>query len=599
MNSKGYRTGTYLVLDCETTSVAESRGSALDPANRLLLACGRDNVGKAFYAWGGETDQAALLDALTRYDFVVAHNAKFELQWLRRCGADLGELVVWDTMIAQKVIAGNRPWPLGLDACLAHYGLAPKENAVKTLIHAGVDPEHIPADWLHVYCRQDVDSTRALFLKQLEVMNDAQLALLQTRCELTPVLADIEFAGMGVDAERMDAEYKTLLAESGRLVGELELLAPGVLLTSPKQVAAFLYDTLGVPELQDRSGRPRRTAKGARAADEATLRGLSPDTEIAQKFIRLKLEYAGINSALVKYIDKLRGLKDGDRLRARFNQTVTKTDRLSSSGLPPHNIQFQNMDRGYKRLFKARPGYVLIEADAMQLEFRVAVALSNDAEGWKAILEHRDVHMDTAEVIAGAKWKRMSEGQRKAFRATIKPHTFKPMYGGMSGTDLERKYYKWFQTHYAGIYQTQLSWVTDVVKTGKLGTKWGMVYYWPHARPDESGYVSGQSQMFNYPIQAFATAEIIPIILRMVWEDMQALGLKSQIINTVHDSVIIEALPEEVEIIRGVLIDNFTKKVYSVLQARYGYEFRVPLGVELKIGDHWGEGSEQKYEANL
>ncbi len=597
MKSKDYRTGTYLVLDFETTSVGDSRGSPLEAANRLLLACGRGSTGECYAIWGGETEQCGVLDLISRCDFVVAHNAKFELGWLRRCGADLSEIVVWDTMIAQKVIAGNRPWPLSLDACLAHYELPPKQHSVKTLIHTGVDPSDIPGAWVHEYCRQDVDSTYALFHKQLEVMTDAQLALLQTRCELTPVLADIEFAGMGVDAERVAAEYQSLLAESGRLVGELELCAPGVLLTSPKQVADFIYDTLGVPEVRGRGGAPARTESGGRRSDEGTLRALQPDADVAKKFIQLKLEYAKVNSALLKYITKLRALKPGERLYAKFNQTVTKTDRLSSTGVAPHNIQFQNMDRDYKPLFTASPGRVLMEADGMQLEFRVAVDLSNDAEGWKAILEHRDVHMDTAAVIAGAKWKRMGADARKAFRAVIKPHTFKPMYGGMSGTELERKYYKWFQAHYAGIYKTQTDWVLEVVRTGRLVTPWGMTYYWPHARPDREGYVAGQSQMFNYPIQALATAEIIPIVLRGVWEDMQTLGLQSRIINTVHDSIIIEAVPDEVEAVRKIMVDNFTERVYAVLKERYSYDFKVPLGVEIKVGTHWGEGQEEKYEA--
>ena len=584
MKSADYRHGSYLVLDFETTSL--ENGSPLVPENRLILACGLDCRGQRMHTFGGEMEQAALLRRIREYDFIIAQNAKFELGWLRRCGAELRDIQVFDTQIAQKVLAGNRSWPLSLDAIAAHYHLGTKQSFVSTLIKSGVDPSVISRKALLDYCRQDVHLTHEVFLAQRRCLDDGQLALLRTRCELTPVLADIEFYGLGVDHEAIQAEHSRLAQEMIRLNGELSEIAPGVLLTSNKQVGDFIYDTLGIPELKDSRGNPVRTPSGARSVSDDVLAKLQPPTAAGRKFLKLRGKYAELHSANAKYIKKLASVPG--RAYARFNQTATKTDRLSSTGLPPANIQFQNMDRGYKRLFKPTAGYVYVEADAGQLEFRVAVALSGDTEGLKTIREHRDVHADTAAVIGGKKWEKMDPEQRQKFRATIKPHTFKPLYGGQSGTAHERAYYKWFRSHYSGIYTMQLGWVSAVVKAGKLRMPWGACYYF-NAVPNREGYVPGQAQMFNYPIQAFATAEIIPVIVRGVWDALR--GMKSRLVNTVHDSVLIEAVPDEVEKVKAILLDIFTRKVYALIKARYGYDFTVPLEVDINVGLRWGENT--------
>lgn len=914
MNSHYYRGGRYLVLDFETTSLA--KGSPLVPENRLLLACGLDWTGQRMHCFGGEMEQSGLLRRLESVDFLVAHNAKFELGWLRRCGADLYKLRVFDTQIAQKVLAANRPWPLSLEVVAAHYQLPGKSPFVKGLIHAGIDPSTISRRALLAYCANDVALTAQIFHKQLALMDDAQLALLQTRCELTPVLADIERHGLRVDKELITQERIALLRQLGQLTQRLTELAPGVLLTSAKQTAAFLYDVLKVPELCGPRGFPLRTPGGARAVDMGTLGKLQPPSREAKEFIDLRLAHSKVNAALVKYITKLDNVAQGTaRVFAQFNQTTTKTDRLSSTGLPPANIQFQNMDRDYKRLFVPSPGFLYLEADAGQLEFRVAVDMAQDKNGLAAIQAKRDVHQDTAKVIAGKAWATMSDEARRKLRAEIKPHcvpldaeiltsdgwktchevtpgaavytynqakdclelqpllekvffddaecvvlggaywktictpnhrwygtkrvdhgkyrsydpcivetaalttghtittaashysaiglpiadseaailgwlwgdgtvrispltkraaqgndgrrrlhcgviiqkkyvaeirallhgvphtetgpdargiyrfalhsawlrdlyargvlaskqatvlamsysqraawftavlhaegtrrehgewrvaqnvgdmceairlaalllgfdtrihltkketthratadhaqvtirtrryitgqrlsvrpasrqpvwcprtvngtwvmrqhkvititgnTFKPLYGGMSGTTREKAYYKWFQEQYAGIYSMQQGWVGEAIREKRIRLPWGARYYFPDAMPDADGYVPCQSQVFNYPIQALATAEIVPLIVRGIWRDMQ--GLKSRLVNTVHDSVLIETAPDELEIVKKIVVDNFTQKVYTVLSERYQYRLTVPLSVEIKIGDHWGEG---------
>ena len=101
-----YENGIPLFLDFETTT--EGKGLAIYKANRIVLACwqlGWD--GKMETRWAGEYELEALVRAVENCDFIVAHNAKFELQWLARCGVDLTNVLVYDTMIAEYVLGGN------------------------------------------------------------------------------------------------------------------------------------------------------------------------------------------------------------------------------------------------------------------------------------------------------------------------------------------------------------------------------------------------------------------------------------------------------------------------------------------------------------
>jgi hypothetical protein len=76
--------------------------------------------------WGGEFEQGGLLDLIAQADFLVAHNAKYELHWLKRCGQDLRKLFVFDTKIAEYVLLGNLASPGNLDLGVAPRSYEPR-----------------------------------------------------------------------------------------------------------------------------------------------------------------------------------------------------------------------------------------------------------------------------------------------------------------------------------------------------------------------------------------------------------------------------------------------------------------------------------------
>ena len=590
-----YETGRPLFLDFETTGL--DKGSALNPENRIVLACWQHGwEGKLQHKWGGEYAMGELVTAIEASDFVVAHNAKFELQWLARCGLDLGTVIVYDTMLAEYVIGGNR-WKTGhlsLEGCLKRHDLPGKVGLVSKMIKAGIDPSDIPRDWLLRYCLRDVASLPLLMRSQLKSMEGTRLLpVTYSRCLLTPVLADIEKNGMLLDRTRIEPLAAELESQLAAQTAEANLLAEGVNLNSPKQMAAFLYDTLKFEEPKiKRRGKwiPDRTPSGGRKTDADTLAELPAKTEKQREFKDLYLRTRDVSSQLTKYIRKFLAccVDSGGLLHGNFNQTQTFTHRLSSSGRT-YRVQFQNFPRAFKKFFTAPDGYLVGETDGAQLEFRVAGHLGRDDAVVSDVEHGVDVHRFTADTLTAA-------GQ-ETDRQGAKEHTFKPLYGGQSGTEAEKAYYRAFREKYPGVAETQQRWVDTVLLGKKLETEWGLVYYWPDTRMDDSGYIRNTTSICNYPVQAFATAEIIPIAVVCMWHLLRTGGYKTYLVNTIHDSIVAYVHESEVELFHQLAQRCMIDEVYRVVEALYGIKLIVPLGCGVKVGKHWGVADEVKYEA--
>lgn len=595
-----YERGTPLFLDFETTT--EGKGLAIYKSNRIVLACWRLGWdGPMNEAWVGEYEQVELVEATQQCDFIVAHNAKFELQWLARCGVDLTNVMVYDTMIAEYVIGGNR-WQfaqLSLEATAVRHGFPGKVNLVSKMIKSGVSTEDIPHDWLLRYCRRDVDLLPLIMSSQLrQVSGSRLLSVVYSRCLLTPVLADMEMEGLKLDPTLVRTSLDTLQREFDSLTLRLNTLASGVKLSSPIQLAEFLYGTLGFEEHVVKKGGkwvPKRTATNRRMTGADEVSTLKAKTKEQKEFISLYLQHRNLFNQISKYMKKFAECCDENEgiLLAQFNQTSTRTHRLSSSGLQ-YKTQFQNLPRSYKKLFKAkRAKWLMGEVDGAQLEFRIAAHLGRDQAALADIRGKVDVHEFTAKTLTDA-------GQ-ETDRQGAKEHTFKPLYGGSSGTDAEQHYYRAFKERYPGVAKIQSTWINTVLMEKELETEWGLKYYWPDTKMDRSGYITNTTSICNYPVQAMATAEVIPLALVFMWHRLKRMGKDVGIVlvNTIHDSIIAEVKPSWTERFHELSKQCLIDDAKYAMRTLYGIELVCPLGCGVKIGTHWGEGEEFKYEEEV
>ena len=587
-----YASENYLVLDFETTNL--DKGAALNKNNTVVCSSYATATGEVQVDFGNEFNQSRLIAAVSKADFLVMHNAKFDLQWLSRCGVDLRNVLIWDTMIGEYVRLGNRQGKLNLQAVAARYKVGKKDPLGKFFIGAGVCPSQMPRSLLRKYSAQDTLVTRDVFEHQLAELDGLNLWAVQfTRCLLTPVLADIEFNGMCLDPSRVMEAYQEEATKVQELTRELDGITGGINFRSAKQRAEFLFGKLGFDIPTDHRGNPILTGKGQPKTNAETLAMLKARTPEQEAFLSAYKKVSKAGAALSKNLDFFKGVVEEQQgvFYAQFNQTVTQTHRLSSSGLSrlftqfdkAKSVQFQNLPRRFKRLFKARnPGWKLGEVDGAQLEFRVAAFLGNDPVAKAAILNDEDIHADTAAIF-------------QIGRQDAKPQTFQPLYGGRGKTDKQKEYSKFFRNKYSGISSTQEGWTYEVLKNKQLVTPWGMIYHWPDCKVEgKYGYIKYTTSIYNYPVQGLATAEIIPIAVVYLWHRMKAAGMTSFLVNTIHDSVIAELNPEEIELYEKLAVQSLTTDVYKYLNNIYHIQFDVPLGVGIKIGDHWNEAEEKK-----
>ncbi len=586
-----YRRLQYITLDCETTN--RNYGDSTDSTNRVVLTSYSVGSGTVHSVWGGVGKLDELIQLCESDVFLVGHNIKFDLGWLARCGLDVSKVLVWDTMIAEHVIYGNRQGdkPINLDATAKRYGYPGKEPYVDLCMKGGVCPSDLPESLLQRRCEYDVGVTRGVFKKQLKLICEQdKLKTMLTRCLLTPVLADIESKGMCLDGDKVSKEYNRAIKEQAEIKNKLSTIAD-INWNSPLQVGEVIYDKLGFAELSGRDGSPIRSSTGRRKADVGTIRSLKARNKIQREVQGLLDKRSIVEAQLSKTLNKFKECIDNDELlHAQFNQAITQTHRLSSNG-KKYGVQFQNMPRIFKPCIKARnKGWLMGEADGAQLEFRVAAFLGQDAQAINDIVGGVDVHQYTADTITAA-------GQ-ETDRQTAKAHTFKPLFGGRSGTKAEKAYYEAFKTKYAGVARTQERWKDQAIRDKKFRIPSGLEFFFPRIRASRSkdGYIPEESNIYNYPIQSFATADIIPVSIIYMWHEMHRQNLESFIVNTVHDSIIMEIKEEEIEKINQIALHSFGKSCYNYLNTVYNVQFNVPLGCGVKIGPNWGVGEEVGYD---
>jgi DNA polymerase I-like protein with 3'-5' exonuclease and polymerase domains len=587
----------YIVLDWETTNL--EYGTPINPNNRLVLGCWRlvlpNGATRDRYIFGDEYDMQPLLDDIEevkkQHGFIVAHNAKFELAWLRRCGLDLRSVLAYCTMLGQWVLDGNQNPGRSLEDLAVRYKLgASKGNLVSRLIEAGVCPSAIRRDWLLKYCQQDVELCHRVFVQQVRLLEERrQLHLAHVRNLTCACLADIEFEGMCLDKEAVKAEYEKTHGEWLDTGAQLYEITGGINLGSPKQLAEYLYTTLGFKVPTDFRGKPLLTGSGQPSTNANVLAKLSATNPRQEQFLRVYKRYNKLDSLLSKNLNFFKAVceqYDGV-FYGSFNQGIVGTHRLSSSGRPllfagekkTKGAQLQNLPRDYKRLFwSGDEDWLIVEPDGAQLEFRVGAELGHDPVATKEIEEGADVHSVTAATLTAA--------GEPTTRQEAKSRTFRPLYGGSTGTPAEVAYCEFFKAKYTGIAKTQEEWTYKVLNDKQLRTPYGMVFYWPDTVRSRSGYISNTTQIYNYPVQGFATGEIIPIALVHFWH--RTAGYRVRIFTTIHDSIGAKVHKDDVEVAKLLSKIALTTDVYRFLEEIYDYKFTVPLGVGFKVSRNWG-----------
>jgi DNA polymerase-1 len=299
----------------------------------------------------------------------------------------------------------------------------------------------------------------------------------------------------------------------------------------------------------------------------------------AQSFLRDIQRLSALDTYLSSFVEGIQThVKSDGMLHVRLLQHRTSTGRFS--GADPN---MQNMPRGgtfpVKKVFVSRwEGGEILEADFAQLEFRTAAFLSQDSIAMKEIEDGFDVHSYTARVI--------SDAGEPTSRQEAKAHTFAPLYGatGFGRSSAQATYYKHFTEKYkeVNIWHTRLA--KEAMSTGRIKTPSGREFSFNNMKRYANGKVSNFTQIKNYPVQSFATADIVPVVLMEI--EKQLSKLQSCIVNTVHDSIVIDVHPEEKQKVTFIL-RGINTNMKAIIDNQFKIDFNVPLKLDMKIGNNW------------
>ena len=324
--------------------------------------------------------------------------------------------------------------------------------------------------------------------------------------------------------------------------------------------------------------RPRSVydiAESGFRTDRITLSKIASEAEGEFKeFIDAIVRHNAVDTYLNTFVEGLKNFtNEKGFLHPKFMQAITATGRLSS-----RDPNFQNQPRG--RTFPIRKvvtsrfeGGKILEIDFAQLEFRTAVYLAQDKQGMEDIKNNIDVHQYTADIIGVS-------------RQDAKAHTFKPLYGGVTGTEDEKRYYTKFLEKYKDIKTWHEKLQSEAIRYKRIKLPTGREYAFPFAERTPWGGSTYGTQIKNYPVQGFATADIVPMACINIYKIMQDKGVKSLLVNTVHDSIVADVYPGE-EDVMSKIFNQGTSDVIPSLKTYYNINFNVPLDTESKIGINW------------
>ncbi len=592
-----------------------------------------------------QSNHKAVQDILDKTTLLVGHNIKFDLVWLLESGFKYNGRL-YDTMIGEYILLRGIRKPLSLKDICKRRSISQKSDAVDDYMKRKISFEDIPVNIIEEYGRQDVVSTRALFDAQMaDFKKEGNKSLLKSAKmmnEFLPVLADMEINGIHIDLDALTpinpasteqlswliysrkvtdkkkwadmfnigidkftkkkkrrptlskSRFRDMVVANTEVIkktsatkclhcngtGQIrkfkvngeryknlskchECGGQGVIYLELNRTAGFNQFPIGVSEV----------AEGGFKTDRDTLRKLSMRAKGDMKeFVDLIIRYNAIDTYLNTFVNGIRDHVNTDSiLHPKFMQCVTATARLSS-----RDPNFQNQPRGntfpIRKVITSRfKGGQIMEIDFSQLEFRTAVFLAQDKQGMKDIDDGVDVHQFTADTIGVS-------------RQDAKAHTFKPLYGGMSGNDDEKRYYKAFLEKYKDIAKWHENLQSDAIQYKKVKLPSGREYAFPYAQRQAWGGSSYSTQIKNYPVQGFATADIVPLVLTHI-EDRLKL-LQSCIVNTVHDSIVVDVHPDEINKVIFIL-KSINEDMNSIINQQFRIDFNVPLLLEAKIGDNW------------
>ncbi|MFH1594407.1 MAG: DNA polymerase I [Candidatus Omnitrophota bacterium] len=505
----------------------------------------------------------------------IGQNIKYDLLILKNLGI-AAKGTEFDTMLASYLLNPSKSRH-NLSEISFEY-LERTLGSIKDLIGKGksaITMDMVDVGKVRDYCCEDSDVTFTLssILKKSMAEKGLKDLFYSVEMPLIDVLTDIEWWGVSINAAYLKELSRDMEKEIKKLQRSIYVHAGETFnINSPKQLQGILFEKLKMPVI-------KRTKTGA-STNEEVLKVLSEQAELPKEILRYRA-LAKLKSTYVDSLPDLINPKTG-RIHTSFNQTVTATGRLSSSGPNLQNIPVKTeMGRKIRRAFIAgNTSQVILAADYSQIELRVLAHLSADKNLIEAFAENKDIHVFTASLIYGLPEKDVTPEMRSAAKTV----NFGIIYG-MSAYGLSRdlgidvleasRFIESYFERYPGIKDYFNEKISEAKTHGFVTTILGRRRYIPEISSSNTAVKNfAERTAVNTPIQGSA-ADLIKLAMIKIHKGLS--NYRAKMIMQVHDELVFEIDKKSLTKFSGFVKTNM----------EHVLDLKVPITVSLESGPNW------------
>ena len=514
----------------------------------------------------------------------AAHNANFDVMVLQQAGIDINN-VKFDTMIAASLCGHNRYGLKDLALELFRAEMTPITDLIGTGRNQ-ITMSEVDIELAGPYAAADADFTYRLwrhFDGELDGHNTRD-AFENIEMPLLPVIVEMQQTGMVVETDIL----KKFSAALGEEIAQIKQVANALLggrdfnIASNRQIGTILIDEWNAPPT-----RKLKTGWSMNADALDRMRNTNGLDDRIYQLIDAVLRYRELAKLKSTYADSLPKMVNPatGRVHSTFNQAGSATGRLASNDPNVQNIPVRTpLGRRVRDAFTTNyeSGWQLLSADYSQIELRILAHMSREPSLLEAFRNNEDIHNATARSMYGVQ--DVTSDQRRIAKIL----NFGVIYGlGPQGvarqTDLTQQQGREFIDLYFGKYPGIRDFIEHQKQVAKMRgyaeTLKGRRRYLPDLRSANQGYRAAAERVaVNMPIQGTA-ADVIKIAMINIADELHRRGLESRMTAQVHDELIFEVAPGELE--------EITSLSHDMMPAAMSLE--VPLLVDTKTGIRWGE----------
>jgi DNA polymerase-1 len=513
----------------------------------------------------------------------VGQNLKYDLLILKWYGIEL-KGKIFDTMLAHYVIEpdGKRSMDM-MSAKYLGYEPVPIEELIGKKGKTQGNMRDVELEKIKEYAVEDADITLQLKKSFIPLLKKHEVEKVFNEVEnpLVKVLTDMEFEGVKIDVNFLN-DYSKELEREAKKSEESVYEQAGVRfnLSSPKQLGEVLFEKLQLDP------KAKKTKTGQYATGEDILLKLANQNPIADNILAYR-EYTKLKSTYVDSLPQLINRKTG-RVHTTYGQAVAVTGRLASNNPNLQNIPIRT-DRGreIRKAFIPRDkDHILLSADYSQIELRIVASISGDPNMCDAFRKNKDIHTATAAKVYSIDEKEVT----KEMRYKAKSVNFGIIYGqgafgladnlGISRTEAKAIIDN-YKKEFAGITKYMDDTINFAREHGYVQTLMGRKR-WLRDINSANFTVRGfaERNAINSPIQGTA-ADMIKLAMIKLHEELKKRKFKSKMILQVHDELVFDALREEAEDMKPVIVE--------CMQAAMFLPHEVPVIAEVGGGENWLE----------